>query len=72
MEQEFKKDRREFFKSSASLAVAATFGSLLDVLKDKPRLSFSTLGCPGWSFKKVIQSAVENDYQGIELRGILV
>jgi sugar phosphate isomerase/epimerase len=28
------------------------------------------LGCPAWSFEKIIQCAVENGYQGLEIRGI--
>jgi len=33
-------------------------------------LSFSTLGCPDWDFKQIIDFAAAHDYQGIELRGI--
>ncbi len=33
-------------------------------------LSFSTLGCPDWSFSKILEFAVANEYQGIEIRGI--
>lgn len=36
----------------------------------KMKLSFSTLGCPGWSLEKVIASAVRYGYEGVELRGI--
>jgi sugar phosphate isomerase/epimerase len=38
--------------------------------KQKALLSFSTLGCPDWDFKQIIDFAAEHDYQGIELRGI--
>lgn len=38
--------------------------------KPGPLLSFSTLGCPDWPFEKIISFAAENDYDGIELRGI--
>ncbi len=34
------------------------------------KLSFSTLGCPGWSLEKVIESAVRYGYDGVEFRGI--
>lgn len=34
------------------------------------KLSFSTLGCPGWSLGEVIEAAVRHGYQGVELRGI--
>ncbi len=35
------------------------------------KISFSTLGCPDWSFDKIIDFAKANDYKGIEVRGIL-
>jgi sugar phosphate isomerase/epimerase len=35
------------------------------------KLSFSTLGCPDWSFDKIIDFAKDNNYKGIEVRGIL-
>jgi sugar phosphate isomerase/epimerase len=35
------------------------------------KLSFSTLGCPDWSFDKIIDFAKSNSYTGIEVRGIL-
>lgn len=34
------------------------------------KISFSTLGCPEWSFKDIIASAKDFGYDGIELRGI--
>lgn len=36
-----------------------------------PPLSFSTLGCPDWGFPQIVSFAAANDYQGIEMRGIL-
>lgn len=38
--------------------------------KYKPHLSFSTLGCPKWSFTQIVNNAVEYGYDGIEIRGI--
>jgi sugar phosphate isomerase/epimerase len=35
------------------------------------KLSFSTLGCPDWSFDKIVDFAGSNNYTGIEVRGIL-
>ncbi|MBS7611722.1 sugar phosphate isomerase/epimerase [Candidatus Bathyarchaeota archaeon] len=35
------------------------------------KLSFSTLGCPRWDLHKIVRSAVEMGYEGIELRGLL-
>ena len=39
--------------------------------KYRPLLSFSTLGCPGWTFGTILNFADDNGYDGIELRGIL-
>ncbi len=36
----------------------------------QPRLSFSTLGCPDWTFEQIVDFAARHAYQGIELRGI--
>jgi sugar phosphate isomerase/epimerase len=60
-------NRREFLKQSSGL-----FGlSVLDLTAPKKALlSFSTLGCPAWTFSQAIQFAAENHYSGIEIRGI--
>jgi sugar phosphate isomerase/epimerase len=34
------------------------------------RLSFSTLGCPDWSWAETLDRAVEYGYEGLELRGV--
>ena len=39
--------------------------------KKLPPLSFSTLGCPDWTFPTIMDFAKKNSYQGIEVRGIL-
>lgn len=59
--------RREFLATSALAALAPPFlqGA------EKPRLAFSTLGCPKWPFAQVLDFAGSNGYAGIELRGIL-
>jgi sugar phosphate isomerase/epimerase len=41
-----------------------------DFTKYTPLLSFSTLGCPDWTFEAILDFAARNDYNGIELRGI--
>ena len=52
--------------------MAASLGSLAFVgKKNFPLLSFSTLGCPDWTFQQIIDFAVGHHYQGIEMRGIL-
>lgn len=40
------------------------------ISKNKPLLSFSTLGCPDWSFEKIVNFAAENGYDGLEIRTI--
>lgn len=34
------------------------------------KIAFSTLGCPTWSWDKIISEAEKNGYDGIEIRGI--
>lgn len=63
--------RRQFIKTSAVAAAALSINGLSINMKTKPLLSFSTLGCPDWPFDKIIKFAVDNNYDGIELRGIL-
>src|SRR5580704_10358379 len=61
--------RREFLQGSILLAAAAFAGPGI-VFKNKPLLSFSTLGCPDWEFQKIVEFASTHSYSGIELRGI--
>ena len=61
--------RKKFLLSGLSLV---TLPSLLSIKKEPSlKLSFSTLGCPDWSFDKIIDFARDNQYSGIEVRGIL-
>ena len=34
------------------------------------KISFSTLGCPRWTWREITSAAVDLNYQGIEMRGI--
>ena len=63
--------RRKFLQSSAVLVATAVAGTSFKLKKASPLLSFSTLGCPDWPFKKIVDFAAANDYKGIEVRGIL-
>jgi len=63
--------RRKFIKTSTVLMAAPLAAYPFDIKKSKPLLSFSTLGCPDWDFKKITGFAAMNNYNGIELRGIL-
>ena len=60
-------NRRSFLKQSAGIFGLSAFQILP---QQKALLSFSTLGCPAWSFSQVLQHARENQYNGIEIRGI--
>jgi sugar phosphate isomerase/epimerase len=62
--------RRDFLKTSAALAASSFIGSAF-LLKKNPLLSFSTLGCPDWTLKQIVDFAATNHFQGIEVRGIL-
>ena len=64
-------NRRKFLKASTLLMAAPFVPALFTMKKNKPLLSFSTLGCPDWSFTKITDFAAANNYNGIELRGIL-
>ena len=34
------------------------------------KLAYSTLGCPGWSYERVLDAAADNGFEGLEIRGI--
>ena len=56
----------------ATLAASLAAPALLRAKSRARRLplAFSTLGCPGWPWKKVLAEADRMGYAGIELRGI--
>ena len=62
--------RRQFLRTSASLLALSLAGNAFDFKKAKLRLSFSTLGCPDWSFDRIVNFAATNNYSGVEIRGI--
>jgi sugar phosphate isomerase/epimerase len=62
--------RKEFIQTSALALVGLVTGSSFDLRKKDPLLSFSTLGCPDWTFQQITDFAVQHGYKGIELRGI--
>lgn len=63
--------RRKFLEQSTLLLSGAFIGMSFTEKKKKPLLSFSTLGCPGWTFQQIVDFAAANHYDGIEMRGIL-
>lgn len=60
--------RRQFLESTAGLLFVAA--SSFNHKKQKPLLSFSTLGCPDWTFHKIVSFAAQHGYSGLEIRGI--
>lgn len=64
-------NRRKFIKLSSGLAVVPFIPASFFKSNYKPLLSFSTLGCPDWSFESIISFAAKNNYDGIEVRGIM-
>ncbi|MEI6088604.1 MAG: sugar phosphate isomerase/epimerase family protein [Bacteroidota bacterium] len=63
--------RRKFLLQSGLLLTSAIAGMSFVEKKKKPLLSFSTLGCPSWTFTQIVDFAAANQYDGIEMRGIL-
>ena len=64
-------NRREFLKLGGGLLGIGLTGLPASAKKKMPPLSFSTLGCPDWTFGEIVSFAAANAYQGIEVRGIL-
>ncbi len=59
--------RRAFLKQSSGILGL----SALDFTAPKKALlSFSTLGCPAWTFSQALTHAAQHQYAGIEIRGI--
>jgi sugar phosphate isomerase/epimerase len=60
-------NRREFVQAVAVPAIVSATRLRADT---RLPLAFSTLGCPKWPWKAVLDNAVANGYAAIELRGI--
>ena len=59
--------RREFL---AAGAITAVMNRLAWASEQGLPLAFSTLGCPGWEWKKILEFAQEYKFEAIELRGL--
>ena len=64
-------NRRKFIQQTTGLLGAAFAGSLMGFTAKDILLSFSTLGCPDWSFEQITNFAQSNSFNGLEVRGIL-
>jgi sugar phosphate isomerase/epimerase len=60
--------RREFVVAGAAAAVASRFARAKE---ERLPLAFSTLGCPAWEWKKILDFAQANGFAAIELRGVI-
>jgi sugar phosphate isomerase/epimerase len=63
--------RKQFLQTAGLFLAGAFVKASFDFKKNHPHLSFSTLGCPDWDFQKITDFAVQHDYTGIEVRGLL-
>jgi sugar phosphate isomerase/epimerase len=61
------------FTRRAFLAAAAAGPAILKTAWAAPRLplAFSTLGCPKWDWKKILDTASQHGFAALELRGLL-
>ncbi len=57
-------------RSALKTLAASALTPLLSVAAPKPKLSFSTLGCPKWDMAMILKTAVSAGYQGVEFRGL--
>ena len=63
--------RRDFLHSSALALLAGCARVPRTVLRsDRVPLGFSTLGCPQWSLKQILDFAQQYDFAALELRGL--
>lgn len=62
--------RKEFLRTSSLLVAAWATGSAFTFRQKSPLLSFSTLGCPDWTFQQITDFAAQHGYKGIEVRGL--
>jgi sugar phosphate isomerase/epimerase len=62
--------RKAFLQTSAVLLASLVVGDAFGFGKKEPLLSFSTLGCPDWTFRQITDFAVQHGYKGLEVRGI--
>jgi sugar phosphate isomerase/epimerase len=60
--------RRDLLKTLSAAAVVAA-GRAAGAAK-APALAFSTLGCPTWTWRQILDTAAREGYAAIELRGL--
>lgn len=64
-------DRRSFLQTTlGALGLSLANPAYSHPEKAKPRLAFSTLGCPNWSLATILEAAVADGYDAVEFRGL--
>jgi sugar phosphate isomerase/epimerase len=63
--------RRSALKTTIGGLSTVMLGTLMAFDARKPRLSFSTLGCPTWDLATILNTAVTAGYQAVEFRGLM-
>src|SRR5229473_2921750 len=61
--------RRQFIHSSAIAIGTLRVASRAAASESLP-IGFSTLGCPGWDWLKILDFAKQNGFSAVELRGL--
>jgi len=67
------KNRREFLKQTSAAALASAAWPIFLSAEEKASripIAFSTLGCPAWEWKKILDFAQQHGFSAIELRGL--
>src|SRR4030095_13745033 len=59
--------RRDFVKGASFAVAAAAFAQEHGA---RVPIAFSSLGCPDWELKKILDFAAEHGFAAIELRGL--
>lgn len=67
----FSSTRRQFVQTLTAAAMSQAFvPALLAKGGSRIPLAFSTLGCPAWEWKRILEFAHSHDFAAIELRGL--
>jgi sugar phosphate isomerase/epimerase len=61
---------RRAFLTTLGAGIAAPAVLRAQTRSKRHRISFSTLGCPAWSWKQILEQADRMGYAGIEIRGV--
>ena len=66
----FRTSRRQFVQTLSAAAIAQALTPSLFASGSRIPLAFSTLGCPAWDWKRILEFAHHHGFAAIELRGL--